>query len=499
MLTLPPELLNAIVDELSARDKKNLRSTNKLFDLVVGPSLFSTLVVDVKERGLFASVSCLKVFSEEGCEVTSYVKNLVIRSLGPTFDFPFVRGADGITWITTPSSKEVDEKALAFDNMKELLPRVLSSFVNLASVEWTIPHYDPEWAHALVINTIATLPLLSNLSLEFVWNYHKPHASPLNLSPFHNLKSFSLKGSFRDLEENVLRPIRGLLKNNADLSTLSLDFTKSSSSTEADLDQFITSWSPKVLAKANLKHLRLGLFQGTLTPSSLSHLRSLSSLELLDARMVVSANIWDALHQEKIHLREIVVPAVNDSFLRYIGSYSGIRKLHYHSVGAPIERADSTLADMFYEQVLPRHTDTLEDLAIHPRFEGRWSFGERNAKVLRQCTVLMSLGVSLDRVHGGSLNVASALNCALSHPHLQQLYLRCTLFVGPRPTKRKPTVLSSALIFSLTKDIEQAVLSFTTQAESNRMLEVVAHDSNYEKIYETRVEHGVLGFVAVDA
>ncbi|EEB98480.1 hypothetical protein MPER_02001, partial [Moniliophthora perniciosa FA553] len=120
-------------------------------------------------------------------------------------------------------------------------------------------------------------------------------------------------------------------------------------------------------------------------------------------------NIWDALYQEKIHLREIVVPAVNDSFLRYIASYSGITKLHYHSVGAPIERMDNTLADMFYEQVLPKHTDTLEDLAIHPRFEGRWSFGERSAKVLRQCTELTSLGVSLDRIHDGSLYVGFGL------------------------------------------------------------------------------------------
>ncbi|EEB88289.1 hypothetical protein MPER_13955, partial [Moniliophthora perniciosa FA553] len=117
------------------RDRKNLRSTNKLFDLVVGPRLFSTLVVDVKERGLCPSVCGLRVFSEEGCGVLAYVKNLVIKSLGPAFDFPFVRGPDGITRIKALSLEEVDDKVLAFNDMKVLLPRVLSSFINLASVE----------------------------------------------------------------------------------------------------------------------------------------------------------------------------------------------------------------------------------------------------------------------------------------------------------------------------------------------------------------------------
>ncbi|KAK7043931.1 hypothetical protein VNI00_008097 [Paramarasmius palmivorus] len=502
MLTLPPELLNAIVYELSSlEDKKNLRITSKYLNLVVGPHLFSNITIDVKRNGLGPSVSLLKVFTTRGCRATSYVKKLTIKSLGPTMELPIARGLDGIIRPQMLTQEELDAKVVAFDDMKELLPRMLSLFVNLTTVDWTIPHHDPEWSHALVINTISTHPSLSNLSLEFVWNYHKPHASPLNLTPFRNLKSFSLKGSFRDLEDNVLRPLRGLLKNNADLSSLSLNFTKSALSSSADLDQFITSWSPKSLAKSKLKHLRLGLFQGNLTPSSISHLRSLTSLELLDVRMVFS-NIWDALHQENIYLREISVPAVNDSFLRYISSYSGIRKLHYHSLGAPIEVVDNSMADMLYDQVLPRHAETLEDLALHSSFEGRWSVGERNLGALQSCTELRSLGLSINRSNSGGVDtgaVDSVLHHASSQTYLRQLNLRYALFVGPRPTNTKPTELSRALIFDFTKQIEEAVLGFACQQRESRGLQVAVHDSNYEGVYEARADTiGVLRFAVVD-
>ncbi|KAF7366079.1 F-box domain-containing protein [Mycena venus] len=96
-----------------------------------------------------------------------------------------------------------------------------------------------------------------------------------------------------------------------------------------------------------------------------------------------------------VYLKQLMINTVTNTLLVYLKSYSGLEQLAL--VGGDGSReASDRLADDFFQSVLLRHANTLVDLKVTARHEGRWSFGTHNIDSLLNLHQLKSLGVSVN-------------------------------------------------------------------------------------------------------
>lgn len=116
-----------------------------------------------------------------------------------------------------------------------------------------------------------------------------------------------------------------------------------------------------------LKTLRLYRVLVTLDDieANIRHLKHLTALEIVaDPGALVTSNfgaICNILQQNDIFLSCVSTDASDPLILSYLSSYSGITELHlYGRVGFE----DFEVANEVYTQVLPKHSDTLEDLSL---------------------------------------------------------------------------------------------------------------------------------------
>ncbi|KAF8193865.1 hypothetical protein K438DRAFT_1934668 [Mycena galopus ATCC 62051] len=141
------------------------------------------------------------------------------------------------------------------------------------------------------------------------------------------------------------------------------------------------------------------------------------------------SELWVTLRAQQIHLSDVATKNVTDEFLGYLGSYSGLQRLTLQYPGAGSETESDRLADIFFDSVLPRHTDSLQYLTCAARFEGRWSFGTHNAGVISRLHRLSQLDVSVNAIdvpyensdYSGINAVENLLQIATEIPPLRSL------------------------------------------------------------------------------
>jgi hypothetical protein len=178
---------------------------------------------------------------------------------------------------------------------------------------------------------------------------------------------------------------------------------------------------PQSSVPLRLRHLSLKACFVKLDDLTLPHLQHLTSLSLLnienpDNRRSRWENnepselpltkeqqtygsslddIWKALTFSGIYLEELALDVVVPSFLEYLASYSGLKKLRLTADGFRDGYSSDSMATQFFSTPFINHVQSLEDLSITALFEGSWCFGPWNQAIVSRCTNLKTIKMAI--------------------------------------------------------------------------------------------------------
>nr|GAT53771.1 predicted protein [Mycena chlorophos] len=195
-------------------------------------------------------------------------------------------------------------------------------------------------------------------------------------------------------------------------------------------------------------------------------------------------DVWDVLLKKRIRLRglRLQMGEVSTKLLSYLGSYTGLERLALLGNDARGLAANDTHAELFYTEILPRHSSTLRELRCLPAFESRWCFGAYNVANIMALKELRVLEVSL----AGPEQVPLLFETVISLPHLTHFAILASLLESERnarcgnPEGRKMALLA----------VEAAVASLRAELLPEFAQSVVEDEDGYEE--EKRWDREVL-------
>ena len=275
----------------------------------------------------------------------------------------------------------------------------------IPSTRWDLDQSDPDWATLLVLDALASLPILEDLHLGVL----SPPDSPVQFQRMSNLKKLTLSSDSSD-RVTITRTVAGLIGcNQPDLMSLTIvDDGYHVDGYTPTLQDFFAETSSSVCLK--ITHLNLTGLLVKFDASALRHLRSLISLTIVDIFSTydetaeyqgpefLAQKIWSTLRSEKIHLQELVTDNVQPALVGYLTSFSGLRRLRLIWTSSHLipPWMSNQHAIHFYEQGLENHISFLESLQVHSSYEGKWCFGNHCSNVIKKGTRLTLLELSID-------------------------------------------------------------------------------------------------------
>ncbi|KAJ6552880.1 hypothetical protein B0H19DRAFT_155344 [Mycena capillaripes] len=205
------------------------------------------------------------------------------------------------------------------------------------------------------------------------------------------------------------------------------------------------------------------------------------------------SELWVKLTSSQTRLKEIYTNVVTTDLLDYLGSYSGLERLSFmRPDGGSAAKADH-LANIFFETVLPRHTDSLVDLACPAGYETRWSFGTHNADIISDLSRLTSLKMSVNHENVADVEltinaVDLLLRTAVQLPDLRSIHISSAEAERHRGVASRTRAMmgySENVYHAITATVQQ----FCSYDTSSAILLVNRH---YYKLQATRVGGGTL-------
>ncbi|KIK03195.1 hypothetical protein K443DRAFT_5612 [Laccaria amethystina LaAM-08-1] len=310
LLSLPTELLQDIGAEVGSSAKteeKDLRLVCKQINFALEPQILST--IELSPIHLSSQVENLATAEPKPTPISKYATQLNIL-------YPLLHQNRILL-------SEEEAKVRSF-----LFPAV-GSLTGVRKVSLDLYASDPEWAFLLVLDAVASLPLLQDLHLR-CWSVPK---TPWQLRPLPHIVNFSYTHTWGlGNDRNITIPVARFISwSQPKLKTLTI--------TNQLYDKNIPNFNdflfePSDSAFLNITHLSLsGLFVG-LDATVIPHLRSLISLHLeniFSPRDQGPGNpglfFWLSLQLENVHLQEIVTDDVQLALIEYLTSFSGLRRL----------------------------------------------------------------------------------------------------------------------------------------------------------------------------
>ncbi|KAK1218750.1 hypothetical protein PQX77_018550 [Marasmius sp. AFHP31] len=271
----------------------------------------------------------------------------------------------------------------AMKRTREILGDGVRALKGLRSVSLDVSGSDPEWAPDTICEALATLPLLSSLSIKASYMQYDLPPSPLHL--------FTSSPTDPSL---YIQPLRALLTSNPNLAHLDLQFHPQFTLPVAPFSDLFTVAFSKPL---RLESLTLLGWTVDFTPHVLPHIRGLRTLKFLDQRERIGASCWDVLRSSGIHLRHIKVYNPGPGFVDYMSSFSGLEILDIQETWVVEQEESDRLARRFYEDALPKHQATLQEVTISCLGLRLWNFGTWNSSAFDKCTKLVSLRVTVSQ------------------------------------------------------------------------------------------------------
>lgn len=403
LLDLPPELLQAICNDVGAA-KKQIRLVCTQLSVVLEPLVLSHVVINVTRPRLPTVINQLQLLASREQHAASFVRELSIRSLSPARD-PRPNGAQmefsGGSW-NAARRRHADNDANTSNGhgeeaMKKYLEGAISKMENLQVVRWNTTADDPEWTSLAVMQGLGRNKSLSYLSLYLTFGFD---ASILRFDLLHDLKRVVISGTCESFPPSVVKRLGKCISQSPEMNSIDIDRSMCRLGSDIPSLHCLLGSSPRI----RLKHLGLQSWYTRFDNITLPHLQFLKSLTLLNIfappyddhpYSSTIAEIWSALRINKIYLERISTDAMDASLIEYLASYSGLTRLYLKNITGPDHLSSDQLAELFFDSALTSHSSTLEDLHVSPRYEGKWCFGEHIAPSIVRCSRLQYLKVAV--------------------------------------------------------------------------------------------------------
>ena len=286
----------------------------------------------------------------------------------------------------------------------------------MSIIRWKPVQKDGDWAQKDVMNALKTLPNLRDLLL------HTGSCKfPFPLHDLSGIREISVCTTSETHNAETLDNIAKLVARSPKIT--SIDIASSYYSGEP-LDKHqslhqLFEYYPQSSSRLRLRYLSLRTCLVKLDDVTLPHLQHLTSLSLMNIKDPynrrspwgnVASNsqskdeqaygsclddIWKALKSSKIFLEELALDIVVPSFLEYLASYAGLKKLRLISGGFCEGSSSDSMARQFFSTPFINHVQSLEDLSICTPYEGSWCFGPWNQTIISRCINLKTLHVAI--------------------------------------------------------------------------------------------------------
>ncbi|KAF9000891.1 hypothetical protein BDQ17DRAFT_1410152 [Cyathus striatus] len=374
VLPLPHEIVQMIARMMTHESFPILRLVCRSFNDAMIPLTFPQAVISYSSRKPDDFVDQLRTLATNIHPAPHFAEILTIRNT--RFVTEFARN-DAVE--VDDESRELDPTMARARLVEQYLPLAIAAFKKVSKIIW----FSSEHLHNSLIEAIglgmAQLSSLTALDVHVVGG--RPPESKSQLE-------------------------QELISNSSDrLIHLCV--------TLHDLGMFGPSALDPLLALSpplNITHLVLKGFFVKMENTVSRHLRSLVSLTITNvasaherlsrtfkqnfsAETSFMNDMWIYLAQEKIQLREIELEEPTDSFIQYLKSYNGLKKLTIKRAISYSVEMSNDFASAFYE-ALPKHVG-LEELDISPFYESRWCYGMHNIDVFSCLTNLRLLTIAI--------------------------------------------------------------------------------------------------------
>ncbi|KAF8814228.1 hypothetical protein BYT27DRAFT_7250270 [Phlegmacium glaucopus] len=258
---------------------------------------------------------------------------------------------------SSPFSNDPDKVFTPLEqNMLKHLKSAISSFRAITTMSWQIGRHEPLWAMEYIINELAAIPTLRDINLNYL--RYARHIG--NLTTFSNLHKIRVRVDLGP--GGVILELGKLLAQCPALTDLDISIGDDMS----QLFQFVDHAGKPL----SLHHLSMD--QLAVSPdcfkSAVRNFRCLQSLHLHRCSSSHSVGsrptIWDILIEESIYIRNLSTDAVDDSLLRYLSSYEGLRKfssiVEYDLISSPNQVHPINIL----RAMIPHHAESLAELDI---------------------------------------------------------------------------------------------------------------------------------------
>ncbi|KAL0063825.1 hypothetical protein AAF712_009270 [Marasmius tenuissimus] len=305
---------------------------------------------------------------------------------------------------------------------REAIAMTVRQLVNLRIVEWNVQEHDPPWSFSTIIDSLSTIPgnPLSEMNITLLGNFDG--VVPLSRLP-STLRSLRIGGPGYIESEEMLREMGNAIRGNEVVlerlsvgpSRLDTGFRLEKIGRQREQDSLDILFKDRkkgpsrILPPSTVLLSDLALDGWDLTSPN-SHAivtQALKSLVLTDC--TVSTDFWARLHASHVQLRTLRLKhvALNDGFFRYLRGYGdGLQGLTHFELRLNGEEYTGFLAKRFFDEVLPQHSGSLEELVIFSEGNdngldvksqvGEWCFQPKNANAFAACHALRSLTVMMD-------------------------------------------------------------------------------------------------------
>ncbi|KAJ7220924.1 hypothetical protein GGX14DRAFT_540879 [Mycena pura] len=350
ILDMPVEILQDIGGQLSHTDQARLRAACTYLGEAMASLFFARFVLYVN-----------RILSKDG--------QLVLRQISRG-DSGWAKWARTLTIISAEDERDGALLSNLADTAMRDLSIALTSMANVGTLIWTVKETDPAWLRTAIWGCFRRLPLLEDLQLQV-------HGSvPFALLGLQNLRRLEVATS-------LWPPARQRFQARY--------FQKLAASAKPEVEAAQAQQAARQLSPLSMAQQ----IANTVTES-----RRLSSLHLFGSKELSA--VWTILRRDTVGVRlsEIATAMhlVSREFLEYLGSYSGVQKLHILKPDVGVARNDvdsHNLADVFYDTVLCKHAGTMLEFCCTVGFTSRWCFSSHNIGVISRLRNLQRLEMGL--------------------------------------------------------------------------------------------------------
>ena len=226
-----------------------------------------------------------------------------------------------------------------------------------AFLRWNIGKYDPSWVIDSIINELAAIPTLRDINL----NYLRYASHFGNLDAFSNLHKIRVQGASLGIDKFIL-DLGKLLAQCPGLTDLDISiesFYESDSNNMSQLFRFLDQ-TEKPLSLHNLRMDGISV-SPDFSELAIGNLRSLQSFHIYRfSSNGTGYTIWDIFRKERIYIKSLSTDAADDSLLRYLSSFHGMRK--FSLIKYSFLQFDISLQVL--QNMIPHHVESLTELSM---------------------------------------------------------------------------------------------------------------------------------------